>query len=286
MTNNHVIHGAHEVQIRLEDGSEYVASDIRTDPESDLAVLRIQPDAPLPAAKLGDSSELDIGDWVIAIGSPFDLEATVSAGIISAKGRSLFPMIQRSRLLQTDAAINPGNSGGALVDLHGEVVGINTAIATNSGSFQGVGFAIPINQAKWIAKELLEHNRVRRSWLGVGIGELTADAARTMKLPARSGVWVDRVVPGAPAEKAGVKSFDVIMEFAGKRVRAPGDLQEMVEQLPLGTVQKMQVIRDGKPVTLEVTLEALPDNPVPKLPDRRRDDGGVPNRPPRKQQPE
>ncbi|MGE3777570.1 MAG: S1C family serine protease, partial [Pirellulaceae bacterium] len=162
LTNNHVVQGAEAVHVRLADGSEYEATDIRTDPYSDLAVLKIKADGELPAVKFGDSSLLEIGDWVIAIGSPFDLEATVSAGIISAKGRSM-PTIKGSRLLQTDAAINPGNSGGALVDLHGELVGINTAIATNTGSFQGVGFAIPSRQAQWISEELLKHGKVRRA---------------------------------------------------------------------------------------------------------------------------
>jgi serine protease Do len=259
LTNNHVVQGAHEVRVRLSDGSEYKAVDIRTDPYSDLAVLRIDSDGELPSARWGDSSQLEIGDWVIAIGSPFDLEATVSAGIISAKGR--MSMIKGSRLLQTDAAINPGNSGGALVDLNGEVIGINTAIATNTGSFQGVGFAIPANHAKWISKELLEHGRVRRAWLGVSIGELTADAARAAKLPARSGVWVLGVMPGSPAAKAGLKLDDVITEFGGTRIRAPGELQDVVEQRPVDSVQTLKVMRSGEPVSLDVSLEAMPASP-------------------------
>lgn len=261
LTNNHVVQLAHEVLVRLADGSEYKAVDIRTDPDSDLAVLRIQADKKLPFAVLGDSSQLEIGDWVIAIGSPFDLEATVSAGIISANGRNL-PLIRRSRLLQTDAAINPGNSGGPLVNLNGEVVGINTSIATHNGSFQGVGFAIPVTQAKWIYKELLEHGKVRRAWLGVSIGELTADAARKMKLPARAGVWVQRVAPNSPAGKAGLKIDDVIVEFGKVHLLAPGDLQEAVEQQPFGSKQAMRVLRDGKPLTLDITVEPLPDDPA------------------------
>jgi serine protease Do len=260
LTNNHVVAGALEVRVKLTDGREFKASDIRTDPSSDLAVLRIESDGDLPVAKMGDSSQLDIGDWVIAIGSPFDLEATVSAGIISATGRSM-SLIKRSSLLQTDAAINPGNSGGPLVDLHGEVIGINTAIATHTGSFQGVGFAIPINQAKWIASELLEHGAVRRAWLGIGIGELTADAARKMKLGARSGVWVQYVRPGTPAGDAGLRTDDVITEFAGVRVFAPNDLMGIVERQRFGTTQTMRIIRDGQPVSVEVTVTPLPDDP-------------------------
>ncbi len=166
LTNNHVVQGASRVLVRLSDGRELEASDIKTDPLSDLAVLRVRAEAALPAAELGDSDELEIGDWVIAIGSPFELEATVSAGIISGKGRSI-RQIQRGSLIQTDAAINPGNSGGPLVNLQGQVVGLNTAIASNSGGYQGIGFAIPVNRAKWAAKELLTRGMVRRAYLGI-----------------------------------------------------------------------------------------------------------------------
>ena len=160
LTNSHVIAGADKVVVRTSDGREFDTYDVKQDPLSDVAILKIK-DAPrMPAAPLGNSDGMEIGDWVIAIGSPFELEATVSAGIISARGRSI-SRIPRSRLLQTDAAINPGNSGGPLVSLNGTVVGINTAIATNNGGYQGVGFAIPANQAKWIVDELLEHGEVR-----------------------------------------------------------------------------------------------------------------------------
>lgn len=262
LTNNHVVAGADEVIVRLQDGSEITATEIRTDPLSDVAIVRFTPDSKLTVATFGDSSRLDIGDWVIAIGSPFELEATVSAGIISAKGRGI-SRIPRGRLLQTDAAINPGNSGGPLASLDGHVVGINTAIATSNGGYQGVGFAIPINQAKWISEELLKHGMVRRAWLGIKIGELNAEAARRLKLKARSGVRVVDIFRDSPADKGGLKGDDVIIKFGEVPVRSPGDLQAAVEQQPIGSARKMLVVRDGDNVTLDVTLAALPDSAKP-----------------------
>ena len=165
LTNNHVVEGADTVTVRLSDGREFKATDIKTDPQTDLAVLHIKAKGDLPAAHLGNCDNLEIGDWVIAIGNPFGQEKTVTAGIISGKGRELGS--QRTKFLQTDAAINPGNSGGPLVNLDGEVVGINTAIASNSGGYQGIGFAIPINQAKWVTEQLIKNGSVSRAYLGV-----------------------------------------------------------------------------------------------------------------------
>jgi serine protease Do len=256
LTNNHVVENAEKVLIRLADGSEAVATEILADPKSDLAIVKIKADSPLPAASLGDSAGMSIGDWVIAIGSPFELEATVSAGIISAKGRSI-SRIERSRLLQTDAAINPGNSGGPLVSLEGKVVGINTAIATLTGGYQGVGFAIPVNQAKWISQELLEHGKVRRAYLGIRIAELNAEAAAKLELRARSGVLVVNVLSGSPADTAEMEANDVIVDFAGIAVRAPGDLQSAVEQKPIGSDQSVTVVRSGEEVVLQVKVTAL-----------------------------
>jgi serine protease Do len=258
LTNNHVVAEADEVIIRLPDGTEHTGREIRTDRLSDLAVIRVETDADLVAAPLGNSDSLEIGDWVIAIGSPFELEATVSAGIISGKGRGI-SRIERGSLLQTDAAINPGNSGGPLVNLNGEVVGINTAIATRNGFYQGVGFAIPVNNAQWVVSELLDHGKVRRAYLGIRISELTAEAGRRFGLAARSGVWVQEVIPGAPADEAGIESNDIIVDFAGVPVRSPGELQGVVEQKPIGSVQKMSVMRDGERLTLEVKMTALPE---------------------------
>jgi serine protease Do len=258
LTNNHVVEDADEVTVRFPDGSELIATDIKTDPSSDLAILRVEPINELAAARLGNSEALEIGDWVIAIGSPFELEATVSAGIISGKGRGI-DKIRRGRLLQTDAAINPGNSGGPLVNLDGEVIGINTAIASSSGGYQGIGFAIPINRGKWVMNELLEFGQVRRAYLGIRIGELTAQAAKQLELPARAGVWVLATVPSGPAAEAGITSDDVIVEFAGIPVRSPGDLQDVVEQKPIGSTQELVVLRGGERVRRQVKMVALPD---------------------------
>jgi serine protease Do len=257
LTNNHVLEGADEVLVKLADGRQFKGSDIKTDEESDLAVLRIHADASLPAAKLGDSEALDIGDWVLAIGNPFELESTVSAGIISAKGRSL-PAGRRASFLQTDAAINPGNSGGPLVNLDGEVVGINTAIASSSGGYQGVGFAIPINLAKWVTQQLIQSGSVQRAWLGVGIQELDGDLARQLHAENRKGVAVSDVRANSPAAAAGFQVDDVIVSFGEHAVSSHRELQELVERSAIGSKQQVQVLREGKPVTLSVVVKALP----------------------------
>jgi len=187
ITNNHVVEGADEVVVELSDGREFEAAEIKTDPESDLAVVKLQGARGLPVAKLGDSDQLSIGDWVIAIGNPFELETTVSAGIISGKGREL-GSIRRAQFLQTDAAINPGNSGGPLVNLAGEVVGINTAIASNSGGYQGIGFAIPVNLAKWVTGQLIDKGTVERAFIGVQMGPLDRRMAAKLGVGDRKGV--------------------------------------------------------------------------------------------------
>lgn len=267
LTNNHVVQEAEEVIVRLPDGQELTATEVKTDPLSDLAIVRIKPAAgqKLRAARLGDSEALKIGDWVIAIGSPFELEATVSAGIISGKGRDV-EKVRRGRLLQTDAAINPGNSGGPLVNLDGEVVGINTAIASLSGGNQGVGFAIPTDRARWISQELLTRGQVRRAYLGIDIDDLTAESAAKLKVPPRSGALVLDIVAGSPADEAGVKVNDVITEFAGQRVRGRRDLQDAVEQKPIDSKQALKIMRDGAAVTATVTLKELPESSLKSRP--------------------
>ena len=183
---------------------------------------------------MGDSDKLQIGDWVLAVGSPFGLEDTVSAGIISAKGRAL-QAAERAQFLQTDAAINPGNSGGPLVNLRGEVVGINTAIASQTGSYQGVGFAIPANLVKWVSGQLVREGRVRRSYLGVGVSTLTAELAEQFGGQVGQGVVVQRVYPGSPADKAGLQFGDIITTFQQVPIRTPGELQQAVEKVAVGT---------------------------------------------------
>ena len=258
LTNNHVVEGADTVVIELNDGREFEAVAIKTDPDSDLAVVMLEGVNDLPAAKLGDSDELEIGDWVIAIGNPFELETTVSAGIISGKGREL-GSIRRAKFLQTDAAINPGNSGGPLVNLRGEVVGINTAIASNSGGYQGIGFAIPVNQAKWVSEQLIANGAVKRGYMGVTIAPLTNEVAEKLGVPTRKGVLVTQVLPDSPAAKAGVQELDVVVSFAGKPVDAPRTLQEVVERSSFDGTHDLGVIRDGKLLELRVGVDALPE---------------------------
>ncbi len=274
LTNNHVVDGADEVYVLLPDGREYRATEIRTDPKTDLAVVWFKPDEHLPAARWGDSDSLQIGEWVIAVGHPFELDVTVSAGIISGKARSL-RSVQRTDFLQTDAAINPGNSGGPLVNLRGEVVGINTAIASNSGGYQGIGFAVPSNLARWVATQLIERGSVQRAFLGVVIEEIRGDLAAKFGVPRGGGVLVAEVHPNTPAAKADIREGDVITEFAGQPARSPRELQSLVERAPLGKPQTVKVLRDGRTVSLQVTLEALPDEPVVTRPARVRnsDDG-------------
>jgi serine protease Do len=258
LTNNHVVEGADEVTVELPDGREFKATEIKTDPESDLAVVRLENAKDLPTARLGDSDKLDIGDWVIAIGNPFELETTVSAGIISGKGREL-GSIRRAKFLQTDAAINPGNSGGPLVNLSGEVVGINTAIASNSGGYQGIGFAIPINLAKWVSEQLIAKGSVERGYLGVSIAPLDTDMAAKLGVKDRKGAVVTEVMQGTPAADAGVQELDVITSFDGQNVDGPRSLQEVVERSGIGKQHSLGVLRDGKTMTLSVSVKPLPN---------------------------
>jgi len=270
LTNNHVVEGADEVIVHLPDGREFKAEDIKTDPQTDLAVLHIRGAGSLPAAPLGNSDSLEIGDWVLAIGNPFELEQTVSAGIISGKGRELSQ--NRAKFLQTDAAINPGNSGGPLVNLDGEVVGINTAIATSSGSFAGIGFAIPVNTAKWVMGQLIKRGEVERAYLGVQIGEVSAELAEKVGADRGQGVIVTQVYPKTPAAEAGIEEGDVITEINGKKVKSPRDLQEIVERAPIDSKLKLTVLHNGRDKTVDVLAKSLP-----------RDFGAVSARSPRVQ---
>lgn len=257
ITNNHVVQGADEVMVELADGREFKAADIKTDPESDLAVIRLANAKDLPTAKLGDSDKLEIGDWVIAIGNPFELETTVSAGIISGKGRELGG-IRRAQFLQTDAAINPGNSGGPLINLSGEVIGINTAIASSSGGYQGIGFAIPVNLARWVTDQLIAKGAVQRAYIGVQMGPLDARMAAKLGAKNRDGVLVNDVVPGSPAAVAGVQDLDIITAFDDQPVKGTRSLQEIVERSAMGKPHTLTVFRDGGQVTLTINVAPLP----------------------------
>lgn len=270
LTNNHVVEGADELIITLQDGRqlEATAEDVMADAQTDLAIIRVAGAENLPAARLGDSDALEVGDWVIAIGNPFGYESTVSAGIISGKGRDISGRIGRSlrsRFLQTDAAINPGNSGGPLVNLDGEVVGVNTAIATRSGGYQGLGFAVPINIAKWVSGQLMDGGVVQRAWLGIEIADLTAEIAPNFGLPPGAGVAVTRVVPDSPADAAGLQVGDVLTSFGGRPVASTSELQELAQLAPIGEAQPVEVVRQGRGRTVSVMMQAFPEDPAQYL---------------------
>ncbi len=257
ITNNHVVSGGGEVTVRLHDGREFVAKEVKVDPKTDIAVVRIEGATNLVAAPFGNSDMAEIGDWVLALGQPFGLEGTVTAGIISAKGRGI-GITDREYFLQTDAAINPGNSGGALVNLDGELIGINTAISSSSGGNQGVGFAVPINLARWVVDQLLANGSVHRAYLGVGIQPVTHDLALRFGAEARHGVLVSDVRADSPAAKAGFESGDIILSFAGNKVNGPRELQLYVERAPVGEKQEVVVLRDGKETKLYAECAAAP----------------------------
>ena len=257
MTNSHVVRDADEVKVRLHDGREFVATDIKADPRSDVAIIRIEGPATLRALPLGDSDGMQVGDWVLAVGSPFGLDMSVTAGIISAKGRG--PGIaEREDFLQTDAAINPGNSGGPLLNLNGEVIGINTAISTRSGGYDGVGFAIPVNMAKWVSEQLVEHGAVKRAYLGVSIQPIDSALSKQFKTEVGEGALVAQIVPNSPADNAKIQQGDVILEIAGQKVTGPRNLQGLVEQLEVDKSYRMLILRNGKRTTVRITLSDMP----------------------------
>jgi serine protease Do len=258
LTNAHVIEGATEIEVVTAEGKKYKARVLGADTKSDLAVIRLQDGSAFPAARLGDSDQIEVGDWVLAIGSPFGFTQTVTAGIISAKGRVL-GQGPFDDFLQTDAAINPGNSGGPLVSMTGEVIGINTAIASRTGGSMGIGFAIPINLAKKIYTELTARGKVTRGWLGVSVQPLTAELAQSFGAREDGGVLVADVMEGSPAEKGGVKSGDIIVDFNGKRVTAPSDLQRAVGLTGPGSSAKVRILRDKVERTLEVRIGEPPE---------------------------
>jgi serine protease Do len=259
LTANHVVADAETVKVKLNDGREFIATDVKTDPRTDVAIVRIKADGKLPAIRLGDSDAVEIGDWVLAIGSPFGLDATVTAGIISAKGRG--PKItEREDFLQTDAAINPGNSGGPLINLTGEVVGINTAISTRSGGYDGVGFAVPINLARWVADQLIARGTVTRAYLGVAIQQVDSDLSKNFDVPVGKGALVTQVMPDSPAAAAKLETGDLVMKFNGREIHGPRDLQGVVERLQVGSSYPMVIVRDGKEMTVNVTVKEMPND--------------------------
>ncbi|MFP6769440.1 MAG: trypsin-like peptidase domain-containing protein [Planctomycetaceae bacterium] len=269
LTNYHVVRNAEELVVRLHDGREFVAKDVKGDPRTDVAIIRIEGAGDLSPVMLGDSDRIQVGDWVLAVGSPFGLDLTVTAGIISAKGRG--PGIaEREDFLQTDAAINPGNSGGPLVDMSGRVVGINTAIATSTRSSAGVGFAVPVNMVRWVSRQLIDNGSVKRAWLGVGVRPVDAKVARKFDVKIGQGAIVGQVMQESPAARAGLVTDDIILKFNNQVVNGPRSLQGIVERLEVGKTYAMSVRRSGKARPIKVTVAEMPKRPrlVP-----RRDPG-------------
>jgi serine protease Do len=260
LTNYHVVGGADQVEIQLMDGSKFVSKEIHGDRKTDLAIVRIDPKGKdLPYLELGDSEAMQIGDRVLAVGAPFGLRGTVTAGIVSAKGRNGLAMNMYEDFIQTDAAINPGNSGGPLVNLEGKVIGIDSAIKTRTGGFQGVGLAVASNLARNVLKSLTTDGKVHRGYLGVQIKELSADLADRLGVPGKKGVVVREVFPESPAAKAGLKSGDVITAINGKAVKEGRVLQTVVAGLPLHKAVPVKVVREGRPETVQVTIEEQPE---------------------------
>jgi len=254
LTNNHVIEGADKVKVRLNDGREFTATVKGQDPKTDLAVLHIKAEN-LPVATLGDSEKLEVGEWAIAIGSPFGLEHTVTVGVISAKGRSGLGTGTYEDFIQTDASINPGNSGGPLINIDGEVIGIN-AMIIQPGT--GIGFAIPINMAKQILNELIKTGKVVRPWLGISVQDLTPELMEHFKVKEKDGVLVGQVYQGTGAEKAGLASGDIIQSVDDKPVKNVGELVKEIQKRKVGQKVKLSVIREGKSLTIEVTTASMP----------------------------
>ncbi|MGB8476140.1 MAG: Do family serine endopeptidase [Candidatus Acidiferrum sp.] len=258
LTNNHVISGASDIEVFTQDKKKFKAKLIGTDPRTDIAVLKIDA-TQLPSLTLGDSSKLKVGDVVFAIGDPFSVGETATMGIVSATGRSLDGTIEHYEdFIQTDAAINPGNSGGALLDLHGDLIGINTAIVTGgSGGNQGVGFAIPIDMARNVMEQIVDHGKVIRGHLGVSVQAVNADMAKAFGLNQGGGALVAEVTPGSPAAKAGIERGDIILDLNGQPVNTPEDLSVHIAELAPGTAVHLKVSRNGQTRDVDVTLDQL-----------------------------
>ena len=261
LTNNHVVEDADKIRVKFQDGRQFEATIKGNDPKSDLAVIEIKTGG-LPALKLGDSSNLEVGEWVVAIGNPFGLNHTLTVGVVSAKGRTSIGINDYEDFIQTDAAINPGNSGGPLVNLDGEVVGINTAIFSRSGGYMGVGFAIPINLAKEIANQLLEEGAVTRGYLGIVIQQLTPDLAESFGMKQNEGILIAQVSDDSPAEEAGLHQGDIIVAYQGKPVKDVGNFRNRVALTRPGSRHPITIIRDGEQKKLTVTIGKLSKDKV------------------------
>ena len=259
VTNNHVVGGAEEMEVRLSDKRRFVAKVIGKDPDTDLAVLKIEADEKLPVITWGDSGAARVGQWVVAVGNPFGLDRTVTVGVISGIGRENVQLSRYENFIQTDASINPGNSGGPLFNIRGEVIGINTAIINFA---QGIGFAIPSNMAQEIVEQLIQRGKVVRGWLGVGIQAVTEDLASKFDVKGSEGVLINEVFEGDPADKAGLRPGDIIIKVNGKTVDTPQTLSRLIAGLGPNEKAKVAVMRDGKKKTVTVVLAERKDETI------------------------
>ncbi|NIG98841.1 MAG: serine endoprotease DegP [Serratia symbiotica] len=255
VTNNHVVDNANKIQVKLSDGRRYDAKVIGKDMRSDIALLQLKDFKNLTAIKMADSDQLRVGNYAIAIGNPYGLGETATSGIVSALGRSGLNIENYENFIQTDAAINRGNSGGALVNLNGELIGINTAILAPDGGNIGIGFAIPSNMVKNLTAQMVEYGQVKRGELGIKGTELNSELAKVMKIDAQRGTFVNEVVPKSSAAKAGIKAGDVILTINGKAISSFASFRAEIGTLPIGSKMSLGIIRDGKPMTLDATLE-------------------------------
>jgi serine protease Do len=259
LTNNHVVDGADKITVRLSDKREFPAKVIGTDPQSDVAIIKID-GKNLPVLPLGNSDALEVGEWVIAIGSPFELNQTVTVGVVSAKGRNRMGISDYENFIQTDAAINPGNSGGPLLNIHGEAVGMNTAIFSRSGGYMGIGFAIPINMAKSIEQQLRKTGKVTRGWLGVLIQDVDENLAKSFGGKTSGGALISEVTDNSPAKKSGLLQGDIITEIDGNAVTDVADLRNKIAMVPPNSSITLNILRDGKEKELTVTIGEQPED--------------------------
>jgi serine protease Do len=265
LTNNHVVEKADKLEVVLSDDRTFEAKVIGTDPKTDIAVIKIDAKG-LVAASIGDSSLMQVGDWVIAIGSPFGLSQTVTSGIVSATHRENFDQNQYSDFIQTDAAINPGNSGGPLLNLRGEVIGINTAIKSQSGGFIGLGFAVPSNTADSVMKSIIKYGKVTRGYIGTSIATITPKNYEEFGVPANTeGAYVQVVAKGGPAEKGGLQPGDIVTGINGQKIKSSEQLKQTVATLPINQPSKFEILRDGKTKTLSITIEEQTDEKLAAL---------------------
>jgi serine protease Do len=257
VTNSHVVHKVDQIKVLLSDKREFTGKVIGTDPKTDIAVIKIEARS-LPTIQWGDSDKLEVGEYVLAVGNPFGLNQTVTMGIVSAIGRADVGITDYEDFIQTDAAINPGNSGGALINARGELIGINTAIFSRSGGYQGIGFAVPANLTRSIMDSLIKRGKVVRGYIGVSIAPVTPAVAKHLGIKETRGAFVQEILPDGPAGKAGVKDGDVIVGFNGKSIDTPTTLRNIVAQTEIGKTVKLELLRDGKPVSVDIRIAEQP----------------------------